>query len=212
MLPAFVVAVVIISATPGPAMALLIQRTALRGPRYGIAVVVGLELGLYTWALLVASGVALVAASEIGFVVLKVIGCVVLAWLAWKSFSAWKRMRHEPVPATPPAVSDAPPLGRLPLLRATVQGFIVQLANPKAAIFLLALYPQFVPADRPLFATTAALGLLQVAIESLIYLAIVLGVARAGAWFRKSVVRRRLEAITGTVMVLLGVRLALSER
>ena len=89
---------------------------------------------------------------------------------------------------------------------------MVQLANPKAAVFLLALYPQFVPDDRPLFATTAVLGLLQVAVEICVYGALALGVARAGSWFRSSVVRRRLEATTGAVLVALGVRLALSDR
>lgn len=209
-LPAFLVAVVVVSATPGPAFALVVRRTALRGLGYGLATVVGLEIGLYVWALLVASGFAVVAASEVGYLVLKVVGCVVLGWLALRSFRAWWAERRHP---TELAGFTSGPAGRADRGRwwAVGEGVVIQLANPKAAVFLLALYPQFVPADRPLFATTAALALLQVVVELAVYGTLAIGVARLGRWFRRSVVRRRLEATTGAVMTGLGVRLALSR-
>jgi threonine/homoserine/homoserine lactone efflux protein len=84
----------------------------------------------------------------------------------------------------------------------------VQLANPKAAVFMIAFYPQFVPSDQPLFVTTAVLALGQVAIEIVIYLALAAGVARAGAWLRRPRIRRGLDAVSGTVLVGLGVRVA----
>jgi threonine/homoserine/homoserine lactone efflux protein len=92
------------------------------------------------------------------------------------------------------------------------EGLLVQLANPKAAVFMIAFYPQFVPADGPVFATTALLGLLQITIETVLYLALAAGVARAGAWFRRPRIRRRLEAISGTVLVGLGLRVAAASR
>ena len=88
----------------------------------------------------------------------------------------------------------------------------VQLANPKAAVFMVAFYPQFVPADRPLFATTALLATLQVALEIVVYLSLAAAAARAGDWFRRPAVRRRLDAVTGTVLVGLGVRVAVDGR
>lgn len=210
-LPAFLVAVVLVAATPGPAFALVVRRTAVRGLGYGLATVLGLEIGLYLWALLVASGFAVVAASEVGYLMLKVVGCCVLLWLAWRSFRAWWLDRGEPAPG-PGAGRPPVGTGRRGHHWAVGEGLAVQLANPKAAVFLLALYPQFVPDDRPLFATTVVLGLLQVAVELCVYGALALGVARAGRWFRSSVVRRRLEATTGVVLVALGVRLAFSDR
>ena len=42
----------------------------------------------------------------------------------------------------------------------------MQLANPKAAVFMIAFYPQFVPADGAVFGTTALLGLLQITVET----------------------------------------------
>lgn len=89
---------------------------------------------------------------------------------------------------------------------------MVQLANPKAAVFMIAFYPQFVPSDRPLFATTALLALVQVALEICLYLVLAAGVSRAGAWFRRPMIRRRLEAMSGTVLIGLGLRVAASSR
>ena len=50
-LPAFLLAVLLISASPGPAMALIFRRAALRGLAGAVPTVLGLELGLYCWAL-----------------------------------------------------------------------------------------------------------------------------------------------------------------
>jgi threonine/homoserine/homoserine lactone efflux protein len=211
-LPAFLVAVLIVSATPGPAVALIVRRTALRGLRYGLATVVGLEIGLYTWALLVASGFAVVAASEFGYAMLKIVGCLVLGWLAIRSFRCWWLERGT-ASLSDPGLSmqgDQDAGRQRSWIWAVGEGFVVQLANPKAALFLLALYPQFVPRDQPLVQSTAILAVLQVAIETVLYGSLAVGVTRASTWFRTSAVRRCMEALTGTVLVVLGVRLALS--
>ena len=83
-LPAFVVAVLLISASPGPAMALILRRTALHGMRTAVPLVLGLELGLYLWALAAAAGfAALVAASEAAYWGLKVVGAGGRPQLRW---------------------------------------------------------------------------------------------------------------------------------
>jgi threonine/homoserine/homoserine lactone efflux protein len=209
-LPAFVVAVFLISASPGPAMALVLRRAALRGVRSAVPTVLGLEAGLYVWALLAAAGfAALVAASEIAYVVLRVAGAAVLIGLgvrAWRA--AWLQRRRaraelpEPAPLRPARGWWA----------AFGEGAVVMLANPKAAVFMIAFYPQFVPADLPLFATTAGLAALQVVLETAFYLALAAGVARAGGWLRRPRIRARLEAVSGTVLVGLGLRVALTSR
>ena len=205
-LPAFVVAVLLICASPGPAMALILRRTALHGMRTAVPLVLGLELGLYLWALAAAAGfAALVAASEAAYWALRVVGAGVLVHLGLRAW--WAAWRHVPAEEASGAEDHGPSAAR-----AFLEGLVVQLANPKAAVFMVAFYPQFVPSDRPLFATTAVLALMQVAIELCFYLALAAGVARAGAWFRRSAVRRRLEAVSGTVLVALGLRVAASSR
>lgn len=208
-LPAFVLAVVLISASPGPAVALILRRSALRGFRAAVPTVLGLEAGLYVWALAAAGGfAAIVAASELAYLVLRVVGALVLIYLGVRS---WRAARAEPE-QTPPAPVTAEASRAPGWWRAFSEGLVVQLANPKAAVFMLAFYPQFVPADLPLFRTTALLALLQVVLETALYLGLAAGVARAGSWFRRPRVRRRLEAASGTVLVGLGLRVAVSSR
>jgi threonine/homoserine/homoserine lactone efflux protein len=77
---------------------------------------------------------------------------------------------------------------------------------------MFAFYPQFVPSDGPVLAWTAALALLQVLVETALYLALATTVGRASAWFRRPKIRRRLEAASGTVLIGLGVRVAVSPR
>ncbi|UYM06692.1 LysE family translocator [Solicola gregarius] len=210
LLPSFAIAVALISASPGPAMVLIIRRASLRGFGSAAATILGLELGIYVWALLAAAGfAALVAASEVAYLALRVVGAGVLLFLGVRALgTAWRERRLDDARDL---VDDSPDRSR-GVLGAVAEGLMVQLANPKAAVFMVAFYPQFIPADRPLFATTAWLGLLQVAIELVLYLSLAAGVARVGAWFRRSTVRRRMEAISGVVLIGLGLRVAVSSR
>jgi threonine/homoserine/homoserine lactone efflux protein len=220
-LPAFVLAVLLISASPGPAMALIFRRAALRGPRGAVPTVLGLELGLYVWALFAGVGfAALVAASEVAYLVLRVVGAAVLLFLGFRAWrSVWREAQHpetehpetedsETLAGRMAAVDRRPTPGRRRWWGSLAEGVVVQLANPKAAVFMIAFYPQFVPPEGPVFVTTALLGLLQITIETCLYLALAAGVARAGTWFRRPRIRRRLDAVSGTVLVGLGVRIA----
>jgi threonine/homoserine/homoserine lactone efflux protein len=205
ILPAFLLAVVLISASPGPAMALIFRRAALRGTRAAVPTVLGLEAGIYLWALAAGAGLAaVVAASELAYAVLRVAGAVVLLVLglrAWRS--AW-RDRGE---ADPPAAS-----GGRSARGSFLEGLLVQLANPKAAVFMFSFYPQFVPRDEPVLLWTAGLAVVQVLVETALYLGLTAAVGRASAWFRRRRVRRRLEAASGSVLIALGLRVATTSR
>ena len=141
-----------------------------------MAVVLGLEAGLYVWALLAGAGfAALVTASEVAYLVLRVAGAAVLLGFgvrAWRT--AWCEGRQ------PDPVGEPVPLpGARHRWTAFGEGLVGQLANPRAAVLVLAVYPQFVPVDGPVFATTALRGLLRVGLETGLYLALAAGVARA---------------------------------
>jgi threonine/homoserine/homoserine lactone efflux protein len=205
VLPAFLLAVLLISASPGPAMALILRRAALHGTRAAVPTVLGLELGLFLWALAAGAGLAaVVAASQIAYTVLRVVGAAVLLYLGVR---AWRAAWTDRGEAQPPVSGS-----RRSTRGAFGEGVLVQLANPKAAIFMFAFYSQFVPSDGPVLAWTAALALLQVLVETALYLALATTVGRASAWFRRPKIRRRLEAASGTVLIGLGVRVAVSPR
>jgi threonine/homoserine/homoserine lactone efflux protein len=204
VLPTFLLAVLLISASPGPAMALILRRAALTGTRAAVPTVLGLEAGLYLWALAAGAGLAaLVAASEVAYTVLRVAGAAVLLGLGLRAwYAAWKDRGGAEVEPPRPRTSGG----------AFVEGLVVQLANPKAAVFMFAFYPQFVPQDGPVLAWTAGLAALQVVVETGLYLGFAAAVGRASGWFRRPRVRRRLEAVSGTVLVGLGVRVAVTAR
>ena len=118
-LPAFLLAVVLISASPGPAMALILRRAALHGFRAAVPTVLGLELGLYVWALLAGAGLAaLVAASQTAYLVLRVVGAAVLIYLgaqAWRAALRDRRTRtaEDDVPDPPRKAIEAQIITRL---------------------------------------------------------------------------------------------------
>jgi threonine/homoserine/homoserine lactone efflux protein len=148
VLPAFLLAVLLISASPGPAMALILRRAALHGTRAAVPTVLGLEAGIYLWALAAGAGLAaLVAASAAAYTVLRVVGAVVLVGLGIRAWLAAWRDRGEPEPAVPASGPGS--------RRAFGEGLVVQLANPKAAVFVFAFYPQFVPDDGAVLLWTA---------------------------------------------------------
>ena len=201
-------AVLLISASPGPAMALIMRRAATHGFRAAVPTVLGLEAGIYLWALAAGAGfAALVAASEVAFTVLRVVGAAVLLFLGAKALLAAWRQRG---PADGATTGDPRPRGGSG--RAFGEGLIVMLANPKAAVFMMAFYPQFISADRPLFVTTALFGAVQVVVETAFYLGLAALVGRARSWFSRPAIRRRLDAVSGTVLVTLGARVAASGR
>lgn len=205
MLPAFLAAVLLISASPGPAMALVLRRAALRGTRAAVPTVLGLEAGLYLWALAAGAGLAaVVATSEVAYTVLRVAGAGVLLALGLRAWRAAWSDRGEAVPLAPSGGPSA--------RGAFAEGVLVQIANPKAAVFMFAFYPQFVPGEGPVLLWTAGLALLQVSLEIALYLGLAALVGRASSWFRRPQVRRRLEALSGTVLVGLGIRVAVTPR
>ncbi len=106
--------------------------------------IAGNSVGVVTWALLSIAGIsALVAASEVAFVALKVVGAAVLVYLGVQS------LRRASAPAEPPSPREQ---------RAFRDGVVTSLANPKLAVFFVALFPQFVGADGNVLADDAADG------------------------------------------------------
>ena len=205
-LPAFLLVVLVTAASPGPAMALIFQRAGLHGFRAAIPTVLGIEVGLFVWAIAVGLGLAaLVAASEVAFIVLKVVGAAFLIYLGVRSLVRGWRMRDGVATMN---VEVPKPAAKSAFLEAV----IVQLANPKAALFLFAFYPQFLPPTGPVLRESIVLGLVQVSVETVLYLGLAAVVGRAAAWFARTKIRRRFEYASGVVLIALGLRVAVAAR
>ena len=194
---AFIGVAAVVIVTPGQDTALTIRNTLAGGRAAGFRTAVGVVAGQTVWAVAASLGVAaLIVASEPAFVALKFAGAAYLVFLGGQALLAAVRGRAHG--------GEAVAAGG----RELRQGLLSNLGNPKMAVFFTSLLPQFGGS----FPALLGLGLLFCAM-TLAWLCAYAGVvARAGDALRRPRVRRTLDALTGGVLVALGVRLATTTR
>jgi threonine/homoserine/homoserine lactone efflux protein len=189
---------VLLSLVPGPATALVVRSAAVHGRREAFQTVLGNSTGILGWALCSVLGIsALVAASEAAFLALRVVGAVVLVWLGVRALLGTK---------------GEPGSGVRPGRTAYLQGLLTSGANPKLAVFFIALFPQFVPDGEPVLPYTLAMALIVICVDIAYFSLLAWAVARAKRAVVGSRLARRVEQLTGAVMIGLGVRVALESR
>ncbi len=136
---AYTIASLLLFITPGPDMSLWLSRTIGSGRSAGVASMAGTNVGCVVHTLLAAFGVsALIAASQTGFFVLKIVGAVYLLWLA---IDAVRNGSSLNVKANDTATSS--------VMSSFFMGVTVNLTNPKVVLFFITFLPQFVSADDP---------------------------------------------------------------
>jgi threonine/homoserine/homoserine lactone efflux protein len=205
MLWTFIPIAALLTITPGPGTAMVVRSAIRGGWRAGVLTVAGNSIGVVTWAILSVIGIsALIAASEVAFLVLKVTGAVILIWLGVQSLRR--------AGAGLGAHHGAAPGPRTPRRRAFRDGLVTSLANPKLAVFFVALFPQFVDERATVLTTTLLMAALIVSFDLVWYTALAVLVSRAGEGFRRTRLARRLERATGALLVALGARVALEQR
>jgi threonine/homoserine/homoserine lactone efflux protein len=138
-LAAFTLASILLFITPGPDMSLWLSRTIGSGRAAGVAAMVGTNAGCVVHTLLAAFGVsALIAASQTGFLILKIAGAVYLLWLAIDAIRNGSSLN---VKATENTKSST--------MASLLLGLTVNLTNPKVVLFFITFLPQFVSAHDP---------------------------------------------------------------
>jgi len=192
---------VLVVLTPGPATALVIRSALRGGRRSALRTTLGNATGVLFWGAASAVGIsALVAASELAFVVLKVAGGVVLVALGVQTFLRTRRGE----PALDPGSDRAHNAFR--------DGLVTSFANPKLAVFFVALFPQFLSSGHAEFGKAIGMACLIVALDLVWFSVIALVVTRARSAFAESRWPTRIERVTASVMIGLGLRLAVESR
>jgi len=196
-LAAFVGVAALMICTPGPDTALVVRVALAGGRRAGMMAALGVGIGLATWSLAASAGVAgLLHASPVVFAGLELGGAAVLVALGARAIGSAVR----PAPAA--AAAGVGPG------RALRQGLLSNLGNPKIAVFFTGLLPQFAPGGGASFGGLLLLGGLFCAMTVAWLGAYAAAVDRAARLLTRPAVRRALEALSGAVLVALGVRLA----
>jgi threonine/homoserine/homoserine lactone efflux protein len=200
-LVAFLAAATLLTIAPGLDTALVLRTAAIAGPRRAALAGLGVAVGCFGWAILVALGLgALLAASQIAYTTLRWIGAAYLVWVGYKM------LRH-------PRRSFVPEAGGNEGQRvAFTTGLLTNLLNPKVGVFYVSFLPQFVPPGVSVAPYILLLGAIH-AVLGLIWFSCLIIATRplARVLGRPSVVQT-CDRLTGGMFVAFGVGLALQSR
>lgn len=189
---------------PGPATLLTVMRASTSGTKVGIATGAGITVGDLFHTAIAAIGIsAIIAASAMLFNIIKFIGAAYLIYLGIIAF-----IEKAPTLGTPQTVKA------ITTTVAFKQAVLVEILNPKTALFFLAFLPQFVdPSKGPLFTQFAILGLVFALIGffSTIVFATSAGTISSLLTTNKTISRFQ-NKVVGSIYCGLGLRVAFQER
>jgi threonine/homoserine/homoserine lactone efflux protein len=200
----FSTACLALTMTPGPDMLLIASRSASQGRAAGFATLAGIQAGTYCHALAAAFGLSqLFLIVPLAYDVVRYAGAAYLLYLAWRT-----------IRSSGPATAPRPDSARHATGTMFRQGLLTNLLNPKMALFVLALFPQFVQPE----AGSVALQIMLLAtvlnaFGLIVNGAVILTASRLGRFFSGEGRLRRLpQYLLGAVFAGLAVRLAFDSR
>lgn len=196
----FLLAAILIAVSPGPGAAVAMSC----GLRYGYAAalrsIFGLESALLIQLTIVAVGLgALLTASTLAFDIVKFCGA---AYLVWLGIQKWRSSPQEIQENKPPMSSNA----------LFIEGLLVNLANPKAIVFIAALTPQFIDPTRPQWPQFLIIGATMCTIDILVMSGYALLATRLRHWLHDPKALKAQNRFFGGVFVGAGLLLASTGR
>jgi threonine/homoserine/homoserine lactone efflux protein len=199
---AFVVASAVLGITPGPDIIYVVVRGAAQGPRAGIAAAAGLCTGIIAHTAFAVIGLtAILAASATAFTVVKLAGAAYLVYLGVRMLVGRDELDLS-------GDGKQQPLGAI--YRQTI---LMNILNPKVGLFFLAFLPQFIdPAAGPVAPQFALLGTIFMAVSFIVMAGAGMAGGQLRRWLATSArATRVIQYIAGTILVALGLRLALEK-
>jgi threonine/homoserine/homoserine lactone efflux protein len=197
----FLLAALVLLLIPGPAVIYIVTRSVSQGRKAGLASVLGIELATLCHSVAAAFGLsAILLASSLAFDVVKYVGAAYLVYLGLRTFFS---------KTGSPEVDSSPPPSLSRMFR---RGFLVNLLNPKTALFFYAFLPQFVdPARGSSILQILLLGLLFVTLATITDSSYALVSSGVGSFImRRRGFQRVQKYVTGGIYISLGVAAAVS--
>jgi RhtB (resistance to homoserine/threonine) family protein len=199
---AFTVVAAVLAVTPGSDTMLVLKNGLRAGGGAGWATTFGVLIGTLFHAAISALGIsAILAQSETLFQLVKGLGALYLIWLGLQALRSAGRRAGEGIAA-----------GGLERRDAFREGLITNLLNPKVAVFYVAFLPQFIAPDDPVLAKSLLLACIHNALSLLWLGGLVLVISRGQRWVQKGETLTWLSRVSGGILIVLGVRLALESR
>lgn len=203
----FLVAITLLTISPGVDTLLVIRNTARGGIRDGVTTSVAICCGLFVHATISALGISLILLqSAWAFHMLKLVGAGYLIWLGITSLLAARRGQPLPINGM---LKGEPVVSRWQPVK---EGFLSNVLNPKTVVFYMAFLPQFIAPGDPALLKSLWLAAVHFMIANVWQISVVLMVGSAGKWLANARFAQTLNAATGAVLVVFGIRLALTQR
>lgn len=199
----FFAASLALGAAPGPDNIFVLTQSALYGRLAGLVVTLGLCTGLLVHTAAVAIGVAAIfQTSALAFTLLKACGAAYLVYLAYRAWTAGAAKLE----------ADRP--GRLPFGALYRRGIVMNITNPKVAIFFLAFLPQFAdPARGPVAVQIVLFGAIFIVATVLVFGAVAIGAGTLGPVLQRTPLAQRLtNRVAAVIFAGLAARLLLTQR
>lgn len=202
---AFLIAITILTLTPGLDTALVLRNSSRGGFADGSTTSLGICLGLFVHATFSAIGIsAILAQSAELFNAVKMVGAAYLIWLGATTLkSVWKGELG--------TVNTQAQHRQLNLTRSLREGFLSNVLNPKTAVFYLAFLPQFINPEGSAFLQSCLMASIHFVIAMVWQCGLAGVLNSAKNLLQSSTFMKRMEATTGVVLVGLGVKLLIEE-
>lgn len=201
----FLIAITLLTMTPGADTIIVIRNTLRGGTKDGLVSSLGICLGLFVHAFLSAVGIsAILLYSATAFTILKTLGALYLIWLGIGSVRAFKANAYN--------FTQKSKKASFSFWKSLQEGFLSNVLNPKAVIFYMAFLPQFISPQSSALLQSMFLALLHFIIATIWQGILIYTISTANGFIMQSNVRRSLDLLSGSVMILLGIRLFLEKR
>jgi threonine/homoserine/homoserine lactone efflux protein len=200
-LVAYVAAASLLTITPGLDTALVLRTAAMGSPRRAALAGLGIVTGCLVWAALVALGLgALLAASKLGYAILRWTGAAYLLWVGYKML---RYPRREYVAASESNEVQG---------SAFVTGALTNLLNPKVGVFYVSFLPQFVPSNVSVGPYILLLGAIHALLGLIWFMCLIAATRPIADFLKRPVIVQACDRLTGGVFVAFGLGLALESR
>jgi threonine/homoserine/homoserine lactone efflux protein len=198
---AFIAAASLLTIAPGLDTALVLRTAATAGLRRAALAGLGIAVGCFGWAILVALGLgALLAASQVAYTTLRWIGAAYLVWVGYKMLRNPRR-------------TFLPEAGGNEGQRvAFATGLLTNLLNPKVGVFYVSFLPQFVPQGVSVAPYILLLGAIHAVLGLIWFSCLILATRPLARLLQRPAVVETCDRVTGGMFVTFGVGLALQSR
>ena len=202
------IAVTLLTLTPGVDTMLIIRNSARGGWQDGVTSSLGICSGLFIHAAISALGISMVLLHTAwAFTAMKAVGAGYLIWLGLGSLrQGW---RNEAGQLAGPAATAS--VASFRWQRSFREGFLSNVLNPKAVIFYMAFLPQFIDPTQPPLGQSLLVATLHFTVAMCYQCLLASMVDRARIWLANPKVNRLFNLLTGMVLVAIGARLAVSR-